>query len=321
MPLSDARSYPHITLGHILPGPISSAATRLASLVQEVHTKASQACRREQDEDPQVFYLLEELTSLDKLLRRVYLSSLHHEYFASTPGRRDAFSAIVENFQFDLDTLTRILHDYHALPEHEQDGGLPSFIIRWTSTGQRAVEGVDDPLSLKFWVNKMCSHKSLLCIYFKLITRCWGSFIDHMTYAITLALVNVNDIVSHLLHDRLARGSTSTAADFLLPAARDDEDAVWAEIEQRLVDIPGNESVVVSMHAHVFKAYMRTLGDWGILDINLPLPSESVGPVEVEEQRGRRRDRLSLSDDQIQSSAAPGAPAEHLGVLPGSFPQ
>ena len=226
----------------------ASDAVMLGQLAWKTFQNSRKACG-EHDE------LTREVSSLHVVIRRLEQEASKPESPINRPGDRckEELQAIVGGCETVLKLLDRVLEKYNTLSEKERSVKKLWQKVRFGNGELADIRDIREKLTyytsaLSLFVN-MVSMGSIGRVEQKMETA--GGDIREIRIA-------VNGITAHLL-------SATNREDSVLTTYADDDKAVWKEFRKELIE-EGFSSSIIRKHKRLIKAYIKELGDRGLLD-------------------------------------------------------
>ena len=199
--------------------------------------------------------LTREVSSLHLVIRRLEKEVSKPESPINRPGDRckEELQAIVDGCEKVLKLLNRVLKKYNTLSEKER-----SVKKLW----QRVRFGNGELADIRDLREKMTYYTSALSLFVNMVSMgSMGRVEQKMETAgedIRELRIAVNGITAHLLSANKREGS-------VLTTYADDDKAVWKEFRRELIE-EGFSSATIRKHKRLIKAYIKELGDRGLLD-------------------------------------------------------
>ena len=226
----------------------ASDAVFLGQLAWKTFQNSRKACG-EHDE------LTREVSSLHAVICRLEKEASKPESPINRPGDRckEELQAIVGGCETVLKLLDRVLEKYNTLSEKER-----SVKKLW----KRVRFGNGELADVRDLRGKLKYYTSLLSLFVNMISM--GSIgrveqkMDTAGGDIREIRIAVNGITAHLLSATNHSGS-------VLTTYADDDKAVWKEFRKELIE-EGFSSWIIRKHKRLIKAYIKELGDRGLLD-------------------------------------------------------
>ena len=199
--------------------------------------------------------LTREVSSLHVVIHRLEKEVSYPESPINRPGDRckEELQAIVGGCETVLKLLNRILEKYNTLSEKER-----SVKKLW----QRVRFGNGELADIRDLREKLTYYTSALSLFVNMVSMgSIGRVEQKMETAggdIREIRIAVNGITAHLLSATNREGS-------VLTTYADDDKAVWKEFRKELIG-EGFSSAIIRKHKRLIKAYIKELGDRGLLD-------------------------------------------------------
>ena len=226
----------------------TSDAVFLGQLAWKTFQNSRKACG-EHDE------LTREVSSLHAVICRLEKEASKPESPINRPGDRckEELQAIVGGCETVLKLLDRVLEKYNTLSEKER-----SVKKLW----QRVRCGNGELADVRDMREKLTYYTSALSLFVNMVSMgSIGRVEQKMEIAggdIREIRIAVNGITAHLLSATNREGS-------VLTTYADDDKAVWKEFRKELIE-EGFSSSIIRKHKRLIKAYIKELGDRGLLD-------------------------------------------------------
>ena len=226
----------------------ASDAVMLGQLAWKTFQNSRKACG-EHDE------LTREVSSLHMVIRRLEQEASKPESPINRPGDRckEELQGIVGGCETVLKLLDRVLEKYNTLSEKER-----SVKKLW----QRVRFGNGELADIRDIREKLTYYTSALSLFVNMVSMgSIGRVEQKMETAggdIREIRIAVNGITAHLLSATNREGS-------VLTTYADDDKAVWKEFRKELIE-EGFSSSIIRKHKRLIKAYIKELGDRGLLD-------------------------------------------------------
>ena len=225
-----------------------SDAVSFGQLAWKTFQNSRKACG-EHDE------LTREVSSLHVVISRLQKEVSKPESPINRPGDRckEELQAIVGGCETVLKLLNRVLEKYNTLSEKER-----SVKKLW----QRVRFGNGELADIRDLREKVTYYTSALSLFVNMVSMgSMGRVEQKMETAgedIRDIRIAVNGITAHLLSATNREGS-------VLTTYADDDKAVWKEFRKELIE-EGFSSAIIRKHKRLIKAYIKELGDRGLLD-------------------------------------------------------
>lgn len=199
--------------------------------------------------------LTREVSSLHVVIRRLEKEVSKPESPINRPGDRckEELQAIVGGCETVLKLLNRVLEKYNTLSEKERS--VKKLL-------QRVRFGNGELADIRDLRQKLTYYTSALSLFVNMVSM--GSMgrveqkMDTAGEDIRDIRIAVNGITAHLLSATNREGS-------VLTTYAGDDKAVWKEFRKELIE-EGFSSAIIRKHKRLIKAYIKELGDRGMLD-------------------------------------------------------
>ena len=208
--------------------------------------------------------LTREAFSLHVVIRRLEKEVSKPESSINRPDDKcqEELQIIVESCEKVLKLLNRVLEKYNTLSEKER-----SVQKLW----HRVRFGNSELADIRDLREKLVYYTSTLSLFVNMVSMgSIGRVEQQMETAggdLREIRIAINGITAHLLSANNREGS-------VLTTYADDDKAVWKEFRKELIG-EGLSSTIIRKHKRLIKAYIKELGDRGLLD--------DEDPIEVEE--------------------------------------
>lgn len=232
-----------------------------AQLALKTVQNARKACG-EHDE------LTREVSSLHIVIERLEKEASKPESPINRPDDncKKELRDIVDGCKKALELLNRVLEKYNALSERERSAKR-----LW----QRVRFGNGELADLRDLREKLTYYTSALSLFVNMVTMgSIGRVEQQMETAggdIRAIRIAVNGITAHFLSASHREGS-------VLTTYADDDKAVWKEFRKELIE-EGFSSSIIRKHKLLIKAYIKELGDRGLLDDENPHDVEGLSEL------------------------------------------
>ncbi|MCJ1377263.1 hypothetical protein MMC17_000355 [Xylographa soralifera] len=236
--------------------------------------------------------LADEASAIHVVLTRLQKEASNPESLISMPDNAEEFLEIVIRCKKVLRVLDRILKKYNAMPEDDK---------KLQKLWKRMKFGNGEMQDLGQLRSKLTYYTAVVTLFLnRIAVGSLGKIEQQMNTAggelrdIRLA---VNNITANLLAQN-REGSVLTAYE-------NDDTAVWKEFRRELV-LEGFASSVIHKHKSLIKAYVKELGDRGLLDgpekAEFETPSVRYSKhdhqEDIFEEEGHNRMQQAISDDE-----------------------
>ena len=204
---------------------------------------------------------------------------------------KEELRPLVDGCEKILNVLNRVLEKYNALSEKER-----SLRKIW----QRIRFGNGELADMNELREKLTYYASALSLFLIMVSLGSIGRVEHQMETaggdIRKIRIAVNRITASLL-------SSSNCEGTVLTAYADDDTAVWKEFRKELIE-EGFSSSIIKKHKALIKAYIKELGDRGLLD--------DEGPQDIEESSTTTEHNVAPTPEDI-------SPADsHSEVVPSA---
>ena len=260
----------------------ASDAVLFGQLAWKTFQNSRKACG-EHDE------LTREVSSIHVVICRLEKEVSKPESLINRPGDRykEELQAIVGGCDRVLKLLNRVLEKYNTLSEKER-----SVKKLW----QRVRFGNGELADIRDLRQKLTYYTSALSLFVNMVSMgSMGRVERKMESAgedIREIRIAVNGITAHLF-------STSNREGSVLTTYADDDKAVWKEFRKELIE-EGFSSAIIRKHKSLIKAYIKELGDRGLLD-----DEDSYDSDNLSERASTRTDDLAPAPSELKSLPKP----------------
>jgi hypothetical protein len=237
--------------------------------------------------------LTREVNSLHSLLSQLQLEKASPESLLNQPDddRNEELNRLVANCEEVLNEIDAILNKYSAL-----NGGKHG---KGKRTWQKVKFGNDEMQDLIKLRQKMGQNTQAILLFCNLLSMgSQGRVEKYMRSSggeVRELCLAINSALAQLVDNGKPEGT-------VLTMYSDDDPAIWKELRRQLVD-DGHKSTTIQENFESIKAYVRELGDRGVLDndrnIGFVPPRAIEGPVKWQLDQTAWQDISSQSLAQI----------------------
>ena len=214
--------------------------------------------------------LTREAFSLHVVIRRLEMEVSKPESPINRPDDKckEELQGIVVGCEKVLKLLNRVLKKYNTLSEKERSAKKLWHRVRF---------GNNELADTRDLREKLIYYTSALSLFVNMISMgSIGRVEQQMETAggdIREIQIAVNGITAHLLSTNNREGS-------VLTTYADDDKAVWKEFRKELIE-DGFSSTIIRKHKRLIKAYIKELGDRGLLDDEDPTEVEELSKLAI----------------------------------------